>query len=131
MLRDLVDELTGLYDGFHEVFIDDRPVKMELNVMVYCGRPGEADVPVIDLDFRITHEATITFWQGLTPCGHSLFCPARKVIPEVFCPRAEGEGNILHRIILCVMSLWAATADLDLPPCMENPTASAFVCPKS
>jgi hypothetical protein len=61
-LRDLVDELTGLYAGFHQVFIDDRLDKMKLNVMVYYGLPGKADVPVIDLDFQILDEARITFW---------------------------------------------------------------------
>jgi hypothetical protein len=61
-LRDLLNELDRKYGGFDEIFVNRKTGKLNLNVMIYYGGPGNVPVAVIDLDQPIEDHAKITFW---------------------------------------------------------------------
>lgn len=61
-LRELIDELDGLYGGFNEMFIEPETGHMQLNTMIYYGEEGKVPVAVLDIDQPVSDKAKITFW---------------------------------------------------------------------
>ena len=61
-IRQLVDELDGIYPGFRQMFVHPGAGTLNLNVMIYYGAPGEVPVSILDLDHRIVDGSVLTFW---------------------------------------------------------------------
>jgi hypothetical protein len=61
-IRELIGELDVHYGGFNKMFIDQGTDKLCLNATIYYNMEGQAPSSILDLDYKLSNNAIVTFW---------------------------------------------------------------------